>query len=136
MRIFAKWVRLQLLLLLVALPVAPIRADIRVFDQSTYNRMSLEKKLVILDFHTFQCAKCRAQSPQLEKLLDQERYANVAILQIPRELAKKFMLQFDISTDEAIVFMYQRKMVDKMEGHIQVPVLELEMKRILAEIKR
>jgi thiol-disulfide isomerase/thioredoxin len=110
------------------------RADMREYEQFAFNQARLERKLVILDFHTRFCPRCRGHSPLVENLLTEKRISEVAGFLVDYEKAVPLRKKFDVQFPSTVIFIFNKREVGRVTGALSHEQLESELKRVVGEV--
>jgi thiol-disulfide isomerase/thioredoxin len=123
--------RIWPLILIAFLTTLPALADTREFDDFAYRRANLEKKLVILDFHTKFCPRCRGQSPLVERAIGAKHLDRVQAFLVDFERDAKFTKLYDVRYKSTILFLYQGRELERVTGDIRHEALEAAIRTSL-----
>jgi hypothetical protein len=127
--------RILVSLFVLALFVAHTsNADMRVYDQFAFNQAKLEGKLVILDFHTVFCPRCRGHSPMVENILTEKRLTQVTGFLVDYNKSVSLRKKFDVQYPSTVLFLYQNRELGRVTGELNHEQLEKELRRVAGEV--
>jgi thiol-disulfide isomerase/thioredoxin len=102
----------------------PARADLRTYDEFSFRRASLEKKIVVLDFHAKWCPKCRAGSPILETVLAQKKFEGIYAYVVDFRNDRKADRKFDVEGELTVLVTFQGRELERVTGQIRHEALQ------------
>lgn len=105
--------------------------DIKNLQDSNLDLILTKQKIIILEFYTSWCPTCKMVGMVLEEI--EELHPEVFILQINADENKTLADLYKVRTAPTMLFIYNSKVYEVVNGFIEVEEIEEILKNIVVE---
>jgi len=109
---------LTTILALIAVPVVSFASNsaIEPFSKEAFETAQQENKTILLDFYASWCSTCRAQSPILESLAQEDEFSNLVMLRVDYDSADELKKEYSVAKQSTLILLKGDKELDRAMG--------------------